>query len=290
MWVLYASGAAIFAGVTAILAKAGIRDTPSNLATAIRTIVVLLCSLAMVVLVGSQDTLGQISGKTLVFLVLSGLATGASWLCYFRALQLGPVTKVAVVDKSGIVLTVLFAMVLLGETESLGFRLLGITLIAMGTWLMIDRTGAIETSLDSPSPRSWLIFAVGAAIFASLAAILGKVGIDEVDSSLGTAIRTVVVLVMAWIVVAMTGEGKHLGSLPRRDLVFIGLSGIATGLSWLCYWRAMQEGPVSLVAPIDRLSILVTAVLAWAIFGEKLRPRALAGLITVVAGTLIMLL
>lgn len=309
MWLLYASGAAVFAGLTAILAKAGIRHTPSNLATAVRTIVVLLCAAGMVLIVGSQDTLGQISGRTLTFLVLSGLATGASWLCFFRALQLGEVTRVAVVDKSGIVLTVLFAIVLLGETDSLAFRLTGIALVAGGTWLMIERSatpaavasavaGAPETiandDADSRSRshphRSWLLYAAGSAVFAALTGILGKVGIEEVDSSLGTAIRTVVVLVMAWVVVAVTGEGRQLSVIPRRDLVFIALSGVATGASWLCYWRAMQEGPASLVAPVDRLSILVTAALAWLLFGERLRPRSLAGLGLVVVGTLVMLL
>ncbi|WP_454295905.1 EamA family transporter [Salana multivorans] len=309
MWLLYASGAAVFAGLTAILAKAGIRHTPSNLATAVRTIVVLLCAAGMVLIVGSQGTIGQISGRTLTFLVLSGLATGASWLCFFRALQLGEVTRVAVVDKSGIVLTVLFAIVLLGETDSLAFRLTGIALVAGGTWLMIERSatpaavasavaGAPETIVNhdadsrsrSHPHRSWLPYAAGSAVFAALTAILGKVGIEEVDSSLGTAIRTVVVLVMAWVVVAVTGEGRQLSVIPRRDLVFIALSGVATGASWLCYWRAMQEGPASLVAPVDRLSILVTAALAWLLFGERLRPRSLAGLGLVVVGTLVMLL
>lgn len=309
MWLLYASGAAVFAGLTAILAKAGIRHTPSNLATAVRTIVVLLCAAGMVLIVGSQDTLGQISGRTLTFLVLSGLATGASWLCFFRALQLGEVTRVAVVDKSGIVLTVLFAIVLLGERDSLGFRLAGIALIAAGTWLMIERSvapaGAVRRAGADvpdqndddgappprlPARRQWLFYAAGSAVFAALTGILGKVGIEEVDSSLGTAIRTVVVLVMAWVVVAVTGEGRQLSVIPRRDLVFIALSGVATGASWLCYWRAMQEGPASLVAPVDRLSILVTAALAWLLFGERLRPRSLAGLGLVVVGTLVMLL
>ena len=300
MWLLYASGAAVFAGLTAILTKAGIRRTSSNLATAIRTIVVLACAVGMVAIVGSAGTLGDLSGRTLTFLVLSGLATGASWLCFFRALQLGEVTRVAVVDKSGIVLTVLFAITLLGETDHLAFRLVGVALIAAGTWLMIERAAApapVAADDDATRPavptrarRAWLGYAAGSAVFAALTAILGKVGIEDVDSSLGTAIRTVVVLVMAWVVVGLTGEGRQVRAIPRRDLLFIALSGVATGASWLCYWRAMQEGPASLVAPVDRLSILVTAALAWLLFGERLTRRALAGLAVVVAGTLVMLL
>jgi transporter family protein len=288
VWLLFAVGAAVFAGLTAILAKAGIRHTPSNLATAVRTVVVLVCSWAMTFVVGSHATLGSLDGRTLLFLVLSGLATGASWLCFFRALQLGEVNKVAVVDKSSIVLTVLFAIVLLGETQSLAFRLAGIAVIAVGTWLMIDRS--------SPTPegarvrRTWLGYAAGSAVFAALTAILGKVGISGVESNLGTAIRTCVVLVMAWVVVFVTREQRELVRVPGRDLVFIVLSGIATGASWLCYWRAMQDGPASLVAPIDRLSILVTVVLAWLLFGERLSRRAGAGLALIVAGTLVMLL
>lgn len=309
MWLLYACGAAVFAGLTAVLAKAGIRHTPSNLATALRTIVVLVCAVAIVFVVGSQGTIGSVSGRALLFLVLSGLATGASWLCFFRALQLGEVTQVAVVDKSSIVLTVLFAVVFLGETESWGWRLLGVALIGVGTLLMVERAGVTNgrssaqpangaapgegveaAQLPPQRSRAWLAFALGAAVFASLAAILGKVGVEDVDSSLGTAIRTVVVLVMAWIVVWLTGEGTQIRSVPSRDLLFIALSGVATGASWLCYWRAMQEGPVSVVAPIDKLSVLVTAGLAYIFFGERLTRRATLGLAIVVDGTLLMLL
>ena len=285
MWLLYAAGSAFFAGVTAILAKAGIRHTPSNLATALRTIVVLAFAWLMVFVVGSQARLASLDGRTLLFLTLSGLATGASWLCYFRALQLGEVNKVAAVDKSGIVLTVLFAIVLLGETESLWFRLSGIALVMVGTWLMVERA-----DWSSGLRGRWLLYAIGSAVFAALTAIFGKVGIVEVESNLGTAIRTVVVLVMAWVVVFATGEQHRLRGIPHRDLVYIGLSGVATGASWLCYWRAMQEGPASLVAPIDKLSILVTVVFAWLVFGERLHARALIGLGLIVAGTLAMLL
>ena len=286
MWVAYAAGAAVFAGITAVLAKAGIRHTSSNLATAVRTIAVLVCAWLMAFLVGSHTSITELSGRTWLFLVLSGLATGASWLCYFRALQLGEVNKVAAVDKSSLVLTVLFAIAFLGETENLATRLLGIALISVGTYLMVERS----TWTTPAAGNRWLVYALGAAVFAALTAILGKVGITEVESNLGTAIRTGVVLIMAWVVVFVTGEHRGLPSIPRRDLVFIGLSGVAVGASWLCYWRAMQEGPASLVAPIDRLSILVTVGLAAWLFGERTTRRAAIGLALIVVGTLLMLL
>lgn len=286
MWIAFAFGAALFAGLTSILAKVGVAHAPSHLATALRTVVVLGCAWGMVVLVGSQSTIGAIGPRAWLFLTLSGLATGASWLCFFRALQLGEVTAVAAVDKSSIILTVLFAIVLLGETDHLPTRLAGVALIAVGTFLMVERTAWRGVARGG----SWLLWAFGSAGFAALTAILGKVGIADVDSSLGTAIRTVVVLVLAWIVVFLTGEQRALPKIPRRDVVFIALSGVATGASWLCYWRAMQDGPASLVAPIDRLSILVTVGFAATFLGERLTWRAASGLGLVLAGTLIMLL
>ncbi|MGC3954316.1 MAG: EamA family transporter [Propionicimonas sp.] len=286
-WIAFAIGSAFFAGLTAILAKAGVAHTPSHLATGLRTIVVLVSAVGMVFVVGSQSTITRISPDALLFLVLSGLATGASWLCYFRALQLGPVSGVTAVDKSSIVLTVLFAMALLGETDQLPTRLAGIALITLGTYAMIERPKPGE---PTAAGRGWLWYAAGSAIFAALTAILGKVGIVEVESNLGTAIRTAVVLVMAWLVVFLTGEHHRLRAVPRRELWFIAASGLATGASWLCYWRAMQEGPASLVAPIDRLSILVTVGFAVAVYRERLGSRAWAGLAAIVIGTLVMLI
>lgn len=286
MWIAYAVGAAFFAGLTAILAKAGVRTTPSSLATALRTVVVLVSALLMVWIVGSAPTVWDLPGKTWLFLVLSGLATGASWLCFFRAIQLGPVSTVSAVDKSSIVLTVLLAILLLGETEDLAARLVGISLIAIGTYLMIEW----QPSATTAASRSWLLYATGSAVFAALTAILGKVGIADVESNLGTAIRTVVVLVMAWVVVAVKREARALPGIPRSELWFIGLSGLATGASWLCYWRAMQEGPASVVAPVDKLSIVVTVALAWLFFRERQSPKALAGLALIVAGTVGMVL
>ena len=294
MWVLYAAGSAVFAGLTAILAKVGIRHTPSNLATAIRTVVVLGFAWLVVFVVGSQGTIGSLSGGTIGFLVLSGLATGASWLCYFRALQLADVNQVTPIDKSSIVLTVLFAIVLLGETDDLATRLAGIAVITGGTYLMIDRRPRPTSASGSGSGSvargpGWMFYAFGSAVFAALTAILGKIGITEVESNLGTAIRTGVVLVMAWLVAFVTGEHRRLRGIPRRDLVFIVLSGVATGASWLCYFRALQEGPASVVVPIDKTSIVLTVAFAWLLLGERLTRRSTIGLVLIVAGTLLML-
>ena len=286
MWLMFAVGSALFAGLTSILAKCGIRKTDSTVATAIRTIVVLIFSWAMVFLVGSQNQLGSIGGKTLLFLVLSGLATGASWLCYFRALQLGDINKVVPIDKSSTVLTILLAALLLGEDMGLT-RGLGVVLIAAGTLLMIEKKSG-ETGKTGGA--AWLWYALGSAVFASLTAILGKVGISGVESNLGTAIRTGVVLVMSWVMVFVAGKQAALKAIPRSELGFICLSGLATGGSWLCYYRALQDGPASLVAPIDKLSILVTVLFSYAVFHEKLSRRSALGLVLLVGGTLVMLL
>ena len=285
MWMLYAFGSALFAGVTSILAKCGIRKTDSNVATAIRTVVVLAFSWLMVFVVGSQNTIGDIAPGTLLFLVLSGLATGASWLCYFHALQIGDVNKVVPVDKSSIILTVLLAFFLLKEPVSLT-KAVGLAAIGAGTYLMIQR----KSGEKKAEGHGWLFFAAASAVFASLTSILGKIGISGVESNLGTAIRTVVVLVMAWVVVFVTGKQHTVRDIPKQELGFICLSGLATGASWLCYYRALQEGPASLVVPIDKLSILVTILFSYVVFHEKLSRRALLGLVLVTAGTLVMLL
>ena len=286
MWVLFAFGSALFAGVTSILAKCGIRHTDSNVATAIRTIVVLFFSWIMVFLTGAQGGLTAVEAKTWVFLILSGLATGASWLCYFRALQLGDINKVVPIDKSSTVLTILLAFVFLQEDIS-PMKVGCMVLIGGGTMLMITRR---EVSHQEKKGRAWLLYACLSALFASLTAILGKVGIQGIDSNLGTAIRTGVVLVMAWVVVFVTGREKEIRGIPRKELFYICLSGLATGASWLCYYRALQDGLASVVVPIDKLSILVTIAFSWLVFHEKLSKKAMAGLLLIVAGTLLMLL
>lgn len=284
MWLLYAVGSALFAGLTSILAKCGIRKTDSTVATAIRTIVVLIFAWIMVFVVGSQGTLLDIPAKSLVFLVLSGLATGASWLCYFYALQRGPIDKVVPIDKSSTVMTILLAALLLGESVTLT-KGVGVVLIAVGTFLMIEKKGGVQKEAGG-----WMLAAFGSAIFAALTSILGKVGITAVESNLGTALRTGVVLVMAWVMVFVQGKQGQMCTVPRNELGFICLSGLATGASWLCYYKALQLGPASLVAPIDKLSILVTVLFSYLVFHEKLSKKALAGLAVLVAGTLVMLL
>ena len=287
MWIFFAAGSALFAGATAILAKCGIRKTDSTVATAIRTIVVLVFAWIMVLVAGSQDQLESLGGTTLLFLILSGLATGASWLCYFRALQIGDINKVVPIDKSSTVLTILLAFLLLGEPIGL-FQGIGVVLIGAGTFLMIEKKQ--QEGPRGGSGKGWMLCAFGSAMFASLTAILGKVGIQGVESNLGTAVRTGVVLAMAWLMVLVTGKASLVKQVPRRELGFICLSGLATGASWLCYYRALQDGPASVVVPIDKLSILVTVAFSYLVFHERLTARSGWGLVLVTAGTLAMLL
>lgn len=286
MWLAFAFGSAVFAGVTSILAKCGIRKTDSTVATAIRTIVVLIFSWLMVFVVGSQDQLRVLNGRTLLFLVLSGLATGASWLCYFRALQLGDINKVVPIDKSSTVLTILLAWVFLRE-EITAPKAAGVVLIAIGTLLMLEKKDAAAPKAKG---RSWLLYAVGAAVFASLTSILGKIGITGVESNLGTAIRTGVVLIMAWVMVFAAGKQRAVREISGRELGFICLSGLATGASWLCYYRALHDGLASVVVPIDKLSILVTVAFSGVVFRERLTKRAAVGLAGIVLGTFVMLI
>lgn len=285
MWLFYAVASAFFAGITSILAKCGIRKTDSTVATAVRTVVILLFSWIIVGIVGSASQIISLDGKTLLFLILSGAATGASWLCYFRALQLGDINKVVPIDKSSTVLTILLALIFLQEGISIP-KAVAVAAIAAGILLMIEKKDVEETR--ETGRGGWMLYAVGSAFFASLTAILGKIGISGVESNLGTAIRTVVVLVMAWIMVLVTGKQKEVRKIPGKELAFICLSGIATGASWLCYYRALQEGPASVVAPIDKLSVLVTVVFSWLVFGEKLSRKAAAGLVLLTAGTVAM--
>lgn len=286
LWILFAFGSAFFAGITAVLAKIGIEHINSTLATAVRTVVVLAFSWLMVFVVGSQNTIGQITGNTLLFLILSGLSTGASWLCYFKALQLGDVNKVAPIDKSSTVLTILLAFLFLGEPISLP-QILGVLGIGIGTLLMISKK---EVDQEKPQSKNWLLFALLSAVFASLTSIFGKMGVENVESNLGTAIRTIVVLAMAWAMVFVTGEQKDLGKIDRKSAFFLLLSGITTGLSWLCYYRALQDGLASVVVPIDKLSILVTIVFSGLVLKEKLSRKAGMGLVLILAGTGAMLL
>ena len=286
MWLFYAIGSAFFAGVTSILAKCGIRKTDSTVATAVRTIVILVFSWIMVFVAGSQNQITGISGRTLLFLILSGAATGASLLCYFKALQIGDINKVVPIDKSSTVLTILLALIFLQEGISLP-KAAAVAVIAAGIFLMIEKKDVQETKSGR---GGWFLYAAGSAFFASLTAILGKIGITGVESNLGTAIRTCVVLVMAWLMVLATGKQGEVKKIGRKELAFICCSGIATGASWLCYYRALQEGPASVVAPVDKLSVLVTVAFSYFVFGEKLGKKEAAGLALLTAGTVAMAL
>lgn len=290
-WIIFAFGSALFAGITSILAKCGIKKTDSYLATAIRTGVVLIFSWIMVLAAGSLETISQISFRTLLFLILSGIATGASWICYFRALQLGDINKVVPVDKSSTVLTMLLAALFLRERFS-AVKGAGMLLIGAGTYLMIEKKAgdSEKKNHEGKSGYSWLVFAGLSALFASLTSILGKLGIADVESNLGTALRTIVVLLMAWLVAFFTGSAKAIRQIDKKELVFICLSGVATGASWLCYYRALQEGPASVVVPVDKLSILVTIAFSYIVFKEKLTLKSGIGLALIVIGTLVMLI
>ena len=285
IWIIAAILSAMFAGLTSILAKCGIKKTDSDLATALRTIVVLIFSWIMVFVVGSQTTITEIKPLSLLFLVLSGLATGASWICYFKALSMGDINKVVPIDKSSTILTVLLAIICFGETTNLAVKLVATAILAVGIFLMVEK----KKTEGHAEGRAWMIYAVLAAVFAALTSILAKVGISGVESNLGTAIRTGVVLVMAWVIVLARGKHKGLRTLDKRELLFISLSGLATGASWLCYYYAIgQDGLVSVIVPIDKLSILVTVAFSFIVFKEKLSKKALLGLGLMVAGTLLM--
>ena len=282
MWLIMAVLSAVFAGVTSILAKYGIQNTDSDIATALRTIVVWVFAWAMVFIVGSAGTLPSLDPHSLLFLVLSGLATGASWICYFKALSRGEASRVAAIDKSSTVLSVLLAIIFLQETSHLAVKLLGTLLLGTGIFLM---AGKPEKAADPSGQKSWRVYAVLSAVFAALTSILAKIGITGVESNLGTAIRTGVVLIMAWVLVFAKGKQTQLFHIKRREVLYIALSGLATGASWLCYYYAIQNGVVSVVVPIDKMSLAVTVLLSCWVFGEKLNRKSLLGLGLMLLGT-----
>lgn len=284
MWLIAACLSAFFAGITAILAKCGIKNTDSDIATALRTVVVLLFSWMTVFAAGSAGTISEIEPKSLIFLILSGLATGASWICYFKALSLGDINKVVPIDKSSTVMSVLLAIIIFGETDNLAVKLIGTAILTAGIFLMIEKKADAQKQIG----KGWFIYAALSAVFAALTSILAKVGITGVESNLGTAIRTGVVLVMAWCIVFAKGKQKQLKEIGKRELVYILLSGLATGASWLCYYYAIQNGIVSVVVPIDKLSITVTVLFSYIVFKEKLNVRSFIGLCLMIMGTLAM--
>jgi transporter family protein len=283
MWLFAAIGSAFFAGLTSILAKCGIKKTDSDIATAIRTGVVLLFSWIMVFMVGSAGTIFEISPKSFLFLALSGIATGASWICYFKALSMGNVNKVVPIDKSSTILTVILAIIFFGETENIFVKLVCTVFLAIGIFMMIEKK-----DYSGENKKGWIVYAVLSAIFAAATSILAKIGIDGVESNLGTALRTIVVLAMAWAVVFVKGKQKEVKNIDKKELGFICLSGIATGASWLCYYYAIQNGVVSVVVPIDKLSILVAIAFSYLVFGEKLSKKSAAGLFVMTVATVVM--
>lgn len=282
MWFFLSIGSAFFAGISSVLAKCGIEKTSSEVATAIRTAIVIAMSVIMTLIVGSLKDIGSIDAKTWIFLILSGLATGASWLCFFKALELGDVNKVIPVDKTSTILTLIVSFIVFGETVT-WVKIVSVVAIGAGTFLMIERK---QTSGQCRGSKWWLLFACMSAVFASLTSILGKIGIDGVESNLGTLIRTIVVLFTSWIVVFVTGKTKNVGEISKRDFLFIVFSGIATGVSWLCYYKALKDGVVSVVVSVDKLSILVTIAFSFFALKEKLTVKALIGLVLILAGTL----
>ena len=284
IWLIAAILSAVFAGLTSILAKCGIKKTDSDLATALRTVVVLAFSWVMVFIVGSYSTITKINLTSLIFLVLSGLATGASWIFYFKALSVGDINKVVPIDKSSTVLTVLLAIICFGETSNLVMKIIATAILATGIFLMVEKK---QTERKNES-KAWMLYAVLSAVFAALTSILAKIGISGVESNLGTAIRTGVVLIMAWVIVFSKGKQKQIKYIEKKELLFIALSGLATGASWLCYYYAIQIGIVSVIVPIDKLSILVTVLFSYFVFKEKLSKKAFLGLCMRVIGTLIM--
>ena len=284
IWIIGAILSAFFAGLTSILAKCGIRKTDSDIATALRTIVVLIFSWIMVFVVGSHNTISKIDGKSLLFLILSGLATGASWLCYFKALSIGDINKVVPIDKSSTIITVLHAIICFGEESNITIKLNATAILAVGIFLMVEKKQTEQKS----ERKSWILYAILSSVFAALTSILAKVGISGVESNLGTAIRTGVVLVMAWVIVFVRGKQKEIKHIDKKELLFIAISGLATGASWLCYYYAIQNGIVSVVVPIDKLSILVTVAFSYFVFKEKLSKKTFLGLCLMVIGTLLM--
>ena len=286
MWIFMAILSAFFAGLTSILAKCGINKTDSDVATFLRTIIILIFSWIMVFIVGSFNTISSIDSKSFIFLILSGLSTGASWICYFKALSIGDINKVVAIDKSSIILTVLFAIIILKETNNLIFKIIFTVLIGIGTFMMIEKKEQTKTNIK----ETFIIYAFLAAIFAALTSILAKIGISNVESNLGTAIRTFFVLLMAFIIIISKGKLSQIKTINKREFIFICLSGIATGASWLCYYYAIQKGIVSVVVPIDKLSILVSISLSYIIFKENLTKKSLLGLLLIVVGTLLMTL
>lgn len=285
LWLVAAFASALFAGIVSILAKCGIKTVDSDVATALRTCVVVVFTWVMVAIAGSAGTIGSISPKSWLFLALSGLATGGSWICYFKALSIGDINKVVPIDKSSTLMAVVLSILLFNETGDLGLRLAGTAAATAGTFLMIERKASDASSASERDYRASIAYALAAAVLAALTSVLAKVGIEGVESNLATAIRTMFVLAMAWAIVAGKDKIGLVRGANRRELAFLAASGLVTGASWLCYYYAIQMGQVSVVVQVDKLSLLVSIAFAAVVFGERLSRRGSIGLALIVAGT-----
>ena len=286
MSIILALLAAVFAAFTSILAKIGIQKVNSNLATAIRTIVVLLMAFIIVVVTDQLDAIFDVTSKALIFFILSGITTGLSWLCFFKALQIGDVSKVVPIDKSSVVITIILSFIILREPVTL-FVVIGGVLITIGTFVLIGRAKKKEKVSIS---QSYILLAILAAIFAALTSILAKIGIENVDPNVATFIRTIVIILFAWGIVIFQGTQKEIKNISRKSMLFLILSGAATGLSWLCYFAAIAIGKVSVVAPIDKFSVVITMLLSFMILKEKPTKNTVLGGIIITIGTVFLIL
>lgn len=290
MSIILALLAALFASFTAILAKIGIEKVDSNLATAVRTVVVVIMAYLMVAITGQTDSIFNISMKSYIFLILSGLTTGMSWLCFFKAIQIGDVSKVVPIDKASVVLTILLSFIILGEPAT-AFVVSGGIIISIGTFVLIGKEKKNDRKKKKGfNTKSYIFLAVLSAVFAALTNILAKIGIEDVDSNVATFIRTVVIILFAWGIVFFQGTFKELKNISKKSYLFLLLSGAATGLSWLCYFAALALGKVSIVNPIDKFSVVLTMVLSFIILKEKPTKNTIAGAILITIGTALLII
>lgn len=286
MSIVLAILAAVFAALTSILAKIGIKNVDSNLATAIRTIVVVIMALIVVLITGQFHAVFDVEGQALIFIVLSGITTGLSWLFFFKALQIGDVSKVVSIDKSSIVMTIILSFIILQEPTT-PLVIAGGVIIAIGTFLLIGKNNSGKKEKFS---QSYIFLAILGAVFAALTSILAKIGINnEVDSNVATFIRTIVIIIFAWAIVFFQGTVKQMKDITKKSYLFLGLSGMATGFSWLCYFAAIAIGKVSVVAPIDKFSVVITIILSFFILKEKPTRNTMFGAIVITVGTVLLI-
>ena len=250
MWIVVAVLSALFAGLTAVLSKGGNEKANSDVVIALRISVIFVCSWIIVFAMGAYKAIATMSANALISIILSGISTGACWICYFKALSIGDASKVAAVDKSSVALSVLLAIIIFPDERSLWWiKLICLVVIIMGTALMTD----IKRD-DGKRKIAWLIFALLSAVFSTATSLLGKIGTQDVDSNAATALRTCVILVMAWLIVFCKRETKYIKELKGKEIFFLILSGITTTANWFCYYYAIQKGQVSIDAAVSPVS------------------------------------